>query len=1222
MAGSKDYAQDIETEFGDTRALPEHAAANRRQQALLALIDELAELRIGEVEKQRESSFNRMKDERISTDAEGIQKFQALDERIRSLRLKLQSFTNAVRQLGSSVGLINAVNHIRTHLTQIRYLFRENAAELFDSLPHPENIGNQRLSGHVWGKTWRHTYSSSNRTGLTEIGDLPDELKSLATGLHVFLGRLDEVPGFANSAVNTSIMAFEIDLRYHASCLEEFKGQLKLESVARYINDLTVDLGVHMSSMEDSVSTLIDVGVPITRFSQEHTTTGLQNLSTVATFLSGVTATTLQIFSSLLYSSLGTYVLIYKATTSNLAPAWQLTVTHYQTLSMACGLAKLAIVQSLVFSIASAINSQLAYHWHAAMYRSPRGYLPWWVSVWITRTPLFFLVGSVIAFSAGLCAFTYSSDQSSAVCAVVTAFTIITSSALLCVGLWFASERWIFARTKGGRWLPDVLIEFNEKVGKAIAFDRMKRRVYHSIQHTRSFFKCIELSITGTSRRLVDIARSWKRRILFPRPLTPPDGLSVAFDQFEPIQPALSGLRESQFSRFSGASQTSWVSQTTQREIYTIWRHDTRDGGTQGGRVHMGPQVMTPQSNSSSPGATIHSEKVKLSDLGKGNEEAIPEHETLSPDTRPPNIMANPPSRSTITLAPTSTGSGTGSFTKPIASQVRDFEIGPIYRFLFGIWHLQVIYQSKPARPRPLPTPPVRSIPSASIIREPLGRRGSNNGVPISAQFQVYVPTLRTMRCSQLLMEHMALVSHLQFSPDGKLLATCSWDGTALIWRVGTGSLGEFELRHKLPHPVQFGGFINQVAWSPNGSQLVTKQTNSIKLWNPETGVHVITIDRRRDVQAITWMPKGSRFLSIEWKTGSSQAGKRMYHMENILGSDLVILGTDGSHHLGHYIPRLQVWDVVVVPNEERVVAVATLLRSERDRRPVKSRHEKRILIYNLRTKEIEKYTRYLSCRTLGISLLHTEEGNDVLVSYEGKAPPQVWHIDRAPGEDKHRISLARTYFTRNPVDLVGPSYFGGTKDTFVLSASQGGEIYIWERSSGVLLHSFKAPDQELTNLAWNHKSPSGFMLADKESQGGAAGADSPMALFHTDNVGDNPGIYARLEVRRPADLSGQNEEPSQETKSLSLGTEMSPSLMIANLSGGDPKAPLSSSVGLGDVSHFEKPPSNAGPRALTDRVMHTLRPVHSETPPTLPVRSYGRHSSKRGMNIIPALPN
>lgn len=105
-------------------------------------------------------------------------------------------------------------------------------------------------------------------------------------------------------------------------------------------------------------------------------------------------------------------------------------------------------------------------------------------------------------------------------------------------------------------------------------------------------------------------------------------------------------------------------------------------------------------------------------------------------------------------------------------------------------------------------------------------------------------------------------------------------------------------------------------------------------------------------------------------------------------------------------------------------------------------------------------------------------------------------------------------------MDFAGPSYFGGVNDTFVLAASKGlpdkifeiksnqlligGEIYIWERASGVLLHSVKAPDQEvrslfsdspgewaddpyakLTNIAWNHKSPDGgFMFASAAHDG------------------------------------------------------------------------------------------------------------------------------------------
>jgi WD40 repeat protein len=93
---------------------------------------------------------------------------------------------------------------------------------------------------------------------------------------------------------------------------------------------------------------------------------------------------------------------------------------------------------------------------------------------------------------------------------------------------------------------------------------------------------------------------------------------------------------------------------------------------------------------------------------------------------------------------------------------------------------------------------------------------------------------LRTLRSSQMLGEHVALVKHLQFSPDGQFLATCSWDRTALIWRVGSGPSDEFVVTHKLLHTSRIGGFVGQVAWSPNGDQLLTKQLKSIKMWNPK----------------------------------------------------------------------------------------------------------------------------------------------------------------------------------------------------------------------------------------------------------------------------------------------------------------------------------------------------------------------------------------------------
>ncbi|KAF8595381.1 WD40 repeat-like protein [Ceratobasidium sp. AG-I] len=1016
-----------------TRTPPERAGTSKRKLTLLALIDELAQLRDEEQDKEKDINYAPTADERQSSESEAVERFRIFDERIRNLDLKLQAFANAVRQLGSSAGLLNAAYHLRARLTQIQYFFRENAAELFDDIAHGPNLGTKPYSARRRGKARRSTTlftsvspTSNNKPWLNDTEHLPKELEYLAKDLHSFLDRLNDVPEFSDEAVNASIMSFEGDLRYRASCLREFEGQLKFVAVAQYINDLTEDLGVHMDSMKASLTIFIEVGVPTIRFSQKHTATGLQNLSTVATFFSGVTATTLQ-------------------------------VSYEETGSPLPDLVNALWISSLVFSIASAINSQLAYHWRAAMYRSPRSYVPWWVAIWITRTPLFFLVGSVIAFSAGLCVFTYSSHQSPAVSAVVTTFTSVTSSALLCVGLWFASERWTFAKTKGNRWLLDVLEEHTNKAAEVTGVAPAKRQASRAatigVKHTQTFFSKLIRALKETKHRVTGVtgqmAEAMASMVHVPRAVFARTVSTLAIVT-DGLSTSNQGDTESQEDNMRTDSPT------------TMFNTDNGSGNL---------------------GVSGYSEKRKLSDLGRGTEFTIPEDKPLNVSPATPLFTTSPPGAAEY-LKPTESDGITGASTGASTSNSANAE--PAGRAVaknarFKAIAKQVANSFKLAPPVHAPEP-IRSMSSPSFMSESRHRRDSSEQMN-PTRMQGLVPMLRTLRSSQMLGEHVALVKHLQFSPDGQFLATCSWDKTALIWRVGSGPSDEFSVMHKLVHTSRIGGFVNQVAWSPSGDQLLTKQIKTVKVWDTKTGVCKKTIDRKRNVQSITWMPKGSGFVSVEWRLGtnSAEAKKRVHHVDNIQGSDLVIMSADGKVIGDHYLPRLQVWDAAVTPNEERVVAVASLLSSMDNLKPMKSRNEKRILVYNLQTKEIENQVPLLQ-EVRDVTL--TEQGNYALVSYENKAPPQAWRLDMIAREQKCRLVLAHTYFTKHPVDFAGPSYFGGVNDTFVLCASKGGEIYIWERASGILLHSLKAPDQELTNIAWNHKSPSGFMFASAAHDG------------------------------------------------------------------------------------------------------------------------------------------
>ena len=134
-------------------------------------------------------------------------------------------------------------------------------------------------------------------------------------------------------------------------------GQFKYPAVQRYVHDLTGEMGEHLDSIASSLSMFIEIGsfltpyprslyqqhplmliagVPTIRFAQKHAAANLLNLSTVATFFSAVTATTMQ-FS-------------FDQTGTPLADA----VNGFW-------------FTSLVFSIGAAVNSLLGLTWKQAM---------------------------------------------------------------------------------------------------------------------------------------------------------------------------------------------------------------------------------------------------------------------------------------------------------------------------------------------------------------------------------------------------------------------------------------------------------------------------------------------------------------------------------------------------------------------------------------------------------------------------------------------------------------------------------------------------------------------------------------------------------------------------------------------------------------------------------------------------------------------------------------
>ncbi len=103
---------------------------------------------------------------------------------------------------------------------------------------------------------------------------------------------------------------------------------------------------------------------------------------------------------------------------------------------------------------------------------------------------------------------------------------------------------------------------------------------------------------------------------------------------------------------------------------------------------------------------------------------------------------------------------------------------------------------------------------------------------------------------------HAAHVNALAWSPDSSKIASASDDYTVQVWNVASGTL----LFTQRNHVAQ----VTTVAWSPDGQHLASGSADkTVQIWNTTSGRALSTFDSHTDrVNSLAWSPDGRRIAS------------------------------------------------------------------------------------------------------------------------------------------------------------------------------------------------------------------------------------------------------------------------------------------------------------------------------------------------------------------------
>ncbi|MDX2228277.1 MAG: AAA-like domain-containing protein [Leptolyngbyaceae cyanobacterium bins.349] len=271
-------------------------------------------------------------------------------------------------------------------------------------------------------------------------------------------------------------------------------------------------------------------------------------------------------------------------------------------------------------------------------------------------------------------------------------------------------------------------------------------------------------------------------------------------------------------------------------------------------------------------------------------------------------------------------------------------------------------------------------------------------------QMSVLGQALIAVREQNTFMGHRDLIRTVAYSPNGKTIASGSWDGTVKLWNVQTGK----EIRTITGHT----DIVTSVMFSPDGKTLASASGDlTIRVWNVQTGEELQRLVGHTDiVTSVDFSPDGKTIAS-----GSGDGTIKLWNVRN---------GKELRTFSGH----LDIVNSVAFSPDGKTIA--------------SSSRDQTVRVWNVQTGE-ERYYSLMGHRKAVISVSFSPDGKTIASGSEDRLI-KLWDVRE--GREIQTLSGHQA-----GVFSVGFSPNG----QMLVSGSEDKTIKVWDVQSGDVIYTF-----------------------------------------------------------------------------------------------------------------------------------------------------------------------